>query len=88
MKTFHDVIALWPSISALAADAGVTYGVAKQWRRRNSIPADRWAALVTAGQARGLDVSADLFAGIAHRRITPVASRQSPRDEPGEGCAA
>lgn len=69
MQTFADVLALWPSLSELATDLGVPYGVAKQWRMRNSIPAEYWQALTAAARDRGIEgITADVLADIAARR--------------------
>lgn len=68
MKTINDVVSLWPSISEFAADAGVAYGVAQQWRRRNSIPAERWSAVVAAASRRGVPVVLETLAAIARDR--------------------
>jgi hypothetical protein len=74
MKTFSDVIGLWDSLSQLAADLDVPYGVAKQWRRRGSIPADRWVGLIDAAQRRGFEgVTADLLAELARSRTSEAA---------------
>lgn len=73
MKTFNDVIELWPSVSDLASDLAVPYGVAKQWRRRNSIPADRWASLIDAARSRGFAITADALAEIARTRSAEAA---------------
>jgi hypothetical protein len=69
MESFADVINLWPSLSRFAADVGVSYGVAKQWRRRNSIPSERWAELLWAAELRAIDgLSANLLTKIAARK--------------------
>lgn len=66
MKSFADVIDLWDNLSAFAKDAGVSYGAAKQWRRRGSIPAERWSLIIEAASRRGFDdVTADALAAIA-----------------------
>jgi hypothetical protein len=52
------IIDSWPSLSDFAKDAGVSYGAAKQMRRRNSIPVQYWAALVIAAKARGQRLTA------------------------------
>jgi len=75
MKSFSEVLALWPSLSDLAADLSLPYGVVKQWRRRNSIPSDRWQALVLAAQRRGHGfVTAELLAAIAAGRAEASAA--------------
>ncbi len=52
---FEEVIRAWPSISDLAAGVGQPYGVVKQWRMRNSIPARHWNALIADAQRRGIE---------------------------------
>lgn len=47
-----DLINLWPSISAFAADLSVQYGTAKAMRRRNSIPPVHWPTIVEKAKAR------------------------------------
>lgn len=72
MESFVDVIALWPSLSALADDLGLPYGVVKQWRMRNSIPAERWQSLIAAAQVRDIaGITADSLAALAARRAQP-----------------
>jgi hypothetical protein len=76
LTDFAAVVALWPSLSELAADLGIAYGVAKQWRRRNSIPADKWLALVAAAERRGFDgITLDLLAGLAQARSAEPEGR-------------
>jgi hypothetical protein len=76
MNSFSEVLALWPTLSELAADLDLPYGVVKQWRRRNSIPSDKWQALVLAAQRRGhRRITAELLTSIAARR--PAASTQA-----------
>lgn len=52
--THAQIIDLWPSLSAFAADLGVQYGTAKAMRRRGSIPATYWAAVVSKAALRGV----------------------------------
>lgn len=65
--TIRDLINLWPSRAMLAADltAGlpgrtVTAGQVHKWAAHGSIPPRYHAALICAGQARGLSVDAAL----------------------------
>jgi hypothetical protein len=47
-------------IAGFASDVGVSYGAAKQMRRRDSIAPEYWAAVIAAAQYRGWhDVSAE-----------------------------
>lgn len=69
MNTFSDLIDRWDSVSAFASEAGVSYGRAAQWRRRNSIPSERWNAVIAAARARGFaDVTLDRLADMAQAR--------------------
>ena len=73
MKTFTDIIALWPHKTEFAADLGVPYERAKAWSTRNSIPGQYFSAVAAAAQGRGLDsVTVDVLSTIA-------ASSQRPR---------
>jgi transposase-like protein len=48
-----NIIAKWPSASALAEDLGIATVTVRSWRTRG-IPAHRWTAIVRAAQARAL----------------------------------
>jgi transposase-like protein len=48
-----NIIAKWPSVSALADDLGIATVTVRAWRTRG-IPAHRWTAIVRAAQARAL----------------------------------
>lgn len=54
MAAITDIIALWPSVEAFAEDAGVSIGLARVWKTRKSIPADRWALIEAGAQKRGI----------------------------------
>ena len=66
MQTFSDVLALWPSRAEVAADCGVSYGVVKQWWRRESVPPEYWTALIDGARKRGIKgLNSDMLAGLA-----------------------
>jgi hypothetical protein len=66
MNTFADVINRWPSAVAFASDLRISGVRARQWRRRNSIPAEKWLDVIAAAEARGLDgITVDRLASIA-----------------------
>jgi hypothetical protein len=66
MNTFADVINRWPSAAAFASDLKITGLRARQWRRRNSIPAGKWLDVIAAAEARGFDgITVDRLASIA-----------------------
>ena len=78
MDSFAAIVGLWPTAEQLAADLGVPGVTVRQWRNRDSIPANRWAEVANAAAARGFSgVTAELMARIAQR----------PRD-PGSQAAA
>lgn len=54
-KTHRDIIDAWPGgLPAFASDHGVKYDTAKGWRRRNSIPAERWLDTIRIAISRGV----------------------------------
>lgn len=79
-STFSEIIDLWPetdtgekngerrhagSIQSLADDLGVRYPTAQQWHYRESIPSDRFPAVVEAAKKRKLsDVTLELLHSI------------------------
>jgi hypothetical protein len=50
----RQIIDTWPSLPTFAADHGVKYGTAKQWRRRNSIPPERWLETIKLAKDKGI----------------------------------
>jgi hypothetical protein len=69
---FGDVIRAWPSISDLASGVGQPYGVVKQWRMRNSIPARHWNSLIADAERRGI-------AGINDQLLRDLAEARTGR---------
>lgn len=61
--THAQIINLWPSLSAFAADLAVEYGTAKAMRRRSSIPPAYWARLVEKAKARRIR-------GVSHEALS------------------
>ncbi|WP_161624998.1 carph-isopro domain-containing protein [Paramagnetospirillum caucaseum] len=85
MKTFADIIALWGTATALAADIGETGLNVRAWRNRNSIPASRWLDVVAAAERRGFEgVTLSLFAHLA-ARPAPDSSLPGAVNSP-DGC--
>lgn len=69
IRNFVAVTDLWDTLVTLADDLVVSEGVVRQWRRRDSIPARHWGALVAAAQKRGYgNVTLDLLARLAEDR--------------------
>lgn len=54
MEAATDILsAIWPSLADFAEAMGVTYGAARQMRRRGSIPVKYWPALIRDAANRG-----------------------------------
>lgn len=67
VQSFRHIIGLWPSPDALAVDIGAKVETVRKWRQRDSIPADRWLAVIDAAKARGEIISSDDMAALAAR---------------------
>lgn len=69
MDTFRDVIDLWGTRVALAADLGVSPVRISTWRHRNSIPGEWFRRVAEAAAKAGHDrVTVDYLARIAEAR--------------------
>jgi hypothetical protein len=64
----------WPTYSDFAADAGVSYVTAQQWRYRNSIPGEYDEAIGVAAVRRGLATYEATLAELANMRRRRSAS--------------
>lgn len=66
MEAVTDIMGLWPSIEAFAEDAGVTVGLARVWKTRQSIPSKYWARLAANAKRHGVSgVTTDRLATLA-----------------------
>ena len=65
MRTFADVISLWPTAAEFAADLSISPVRARAWKNRNSIPSSMWNKVVESAQRRGFDVTVALLADLA-----------------------
>lgn len=52
--THRDLLAHWNDDHDLAADMDVAYHRARDWRRRNSIPASMWMKFILVCKKKGL----------------------------------
>lgn len=68
MTSHPDIINIWPTVADFARDVGIPYSLAKCWRRRGSIPAAHWVAVIRAADRRGLPVSLETLAQAAPPR--------------------
>jgi hypothetical protein len=75
---FADLIELWPSIGAFAADVGVPYETANSWKKRNSIPAKNWPGVIAAAQKRGFEeITAERLIELARARANNGTTKQA-----------
>ena len=81
METFKDVIAAWPSLEAMAEDAGTSSGAIKQWRNRDSIPGDYWLALEVGAAKRSIPgVTMHILGRIALAKRPATGSPDKPAE--------
>jgi hypothetical protein len=72
--SFRDVIGRWPTTRAFARDAGCSPTLVRQWRHRDSVPAQYWPRIVEGAGRRGIaSVDLKLLAQLAARRRTLAA---------------
>jgi hypothetical protein len=72
--SFRDVIGRWPTTRAFARDAGCSPTLVRQWRHRDSVPAQYWPQIVAGAARRGIaPVDLRLLAQLAAKRRVPVA---------------
>jgi hypothetical protein len=57
-SSFTDVVNLWPTIVAFAADMQVEYDTARKWKDRNNIPSYQWFDLLRAARRRKIKLDA------------------------------
>lgn len=74
IRSFEEIIALWPSPEDLAADTGAGIEAVRKWKQRNSIPAEYWLGMVNASERRGFTLTLDDLAATAAQ--TPRARPQ------------
>lgn len=68
VTSLPDLIDLWPKprVANFARDLGITVEHAAAMKRRNSIPAAHWRAVVAGAEARGIEgVTLELLADLA-----------------------
>lgn len=73
LKSHTEIIDLWPSQEALAADIGLSASAVRKWRQRRRIPSEAWPAIVDASNRRvdsgepGSEVFAEVTADLLMR---------------------
>lgn len=69
MKTFRDIIKLWPTLGDFAEDMGLKYVTAQVMYHRDSVHPRHWTRLVSAARRAGhCDVTYERLAIIAEQR--------------------
>lgn len=66
-SSFRDVVKLWPSLKAMAADVGAGAWEVPKWSQRNNIPAEWWLRVTSTDVARDNGVTVELLATLASR---------------------
>ena len=75
---FRAVIGRWPTTRAFARDAGCSLTLVRQWRHRDSVPAQYWPRIVDGAARRGIVlVDLKLLAQLAARRHAPVGEARA-----------
>jgi hypothetical protein len=77
MQSFRELIGCWESCEAMARDLGLGGEHAglrvRQWKRRDSIPAELWRRVEAAAHQRGLqDITVGLMADLAAAKAAPA----------------
>ena len=47
IKSFRDLIELWPTREALAAEIGANSNTVSKWWQRDNVPAEYWAPILS-----------------------------------------
>lgn len=71
-RNFRDVVELWPSREAMAADVSEHAWVISKWWQRRSIPADRWSVILLTDRAREAGLTSDTLIALAAREPAEV----------------
>jgi len=74
VRTFRDVIELWPSPDALAGDIGASFAAVRKWPQRGKIPAEWWVSIVGTKIARDAGLTIEMMATLAQRPSTAAKS--------------
>ena len=65
LRSFRDVIDLWPSKEAMASDVSSRAAAVSKWWQRDSIPADKWSAILSTDCARKAGLTSDALTVLA-----------------------
>jgi len=65
IKSFRDLIELWPTREALAAEIGANSSTVSKWWQRDSVPAEWWAPILSSEVAIRARLRADALIDLA-----------------------
>jgi len=65
IKSFRDLIELWPTREALAAEIGAKSSAVSKWWQRDSVPAEWWAPILSSEVAIRARLRADVLIDLA-----------------------
>ena len=74
VSSFREIVALWPSPDALAAEIGAGIAAVRKWSQRDNVPVEWWASILRTDTARSAGLTAELLIELA----TPA---REPADE-------
>lgn len=78
MKSYQEVIGLWPSPAELASDAGKTAESVRKWKERDWIPPSAWPDVVEAAEKRKYPVNLQLLASLRKRKGSKRRNGKQP----------
>ena len=86
---FREMIARWPSRSALASELGVEHWLVEAWHRKNSIPPRWFDAVVRAAIKRDIEgVSTEVLLRLHMKRVEEGPPRKGKKSELAAGVEA
>ena len=65
IRSFRDVIELWETREALAADIGANSSAVSKWWQRDSIPAEWWSPVLSSNVAAKSKIKAEVLVELA-----------------------
>lgn len=68
LKSFRDLMCLWPTVGAFADEIGIPAPTANKWRQRDRIPPGFWLSILGTRKAKKAKVTADLLVELAAKQ--------------------
>jgi hypothetical protein len=67
VKSFRDIVELWPVPEMLAAEIGASHWAVHKWRQRDTIPSEWWVRILKTETAQRHGIDADTLTRFAGR---------------------